>query len=121
MSEYRIERDSLGEIRLPKKAYYGPQTQRAVENFRISGRTLPKQLVDALGLVKFAAAFVNRDFGKLGDCPNPPAVDGSAPFSPLNTKQVESILTACREVADGHFDDQFPVDIYQTGSGPPDK
>ena len=65
MSEFRIERDSMGEVRLPAKAYYGAQTQRAVENFPISGRTLPKELIHALGLVKFAAAIANRDLGKL--------------------------------------------------------
>ncbi len=118
MSEFRIERDSMGEVRLPAKAYYGAQTQRAVDNFPISGRTLPKELIHALGLVKFAAAMVNRDLGKLGDCPNfRHSENGTVPFSPLNAQQVEALLTACREVADGRFDDQFPVDIYQTGSG----
>ena len=56
----------MGEVRLPAKAYYGAQTQRAVENFPISGRTLPPELIHALGLVKWAAATANRDLGRLG-------------------------------------------------------
>ena len=107
MSEFRIERDSMGEVRLPAKAYYGAHTQRAVDNFPISGRTLPKELIHSLGLVKFAAAIVNRDLEKL---------TGSGK-NHLNSKQVEALLTACRELADGRFDDQFPIDVYQTGSG----
>jgi fumarate hydratase class II len=122
MSEFRVEHDSMGEVRLPAKAYYGAHTQRAVDNFPISGRTLPKELIHALGLVKFAAAIVNHDLGKLGDCPNfSPSENGTVPFSPgknqLNEKQIEALLAACRELADGHFDDQFPIDVYQTGSG----
>ena len=65
MSDFRIEHDSMGEVRLPAAAYYGAHTQRAVDNFPISGRTLPKELIHALGLVKFAAVIVNRDLGKL--------------------------------------------------------
>ena len=63
MSDFRIERDSMGEVRLPAQAYYGAQTQRAVENFPISGRPLPAELIHALGLVKLAAATANRDLG----------------------------------------------------------
>ncbi len=61
MSEFRIERDSMGEVKVPAKAYYGAQTQRAVENFPVSGQPLPKRLIHALGLVKAAAAIANRD------------------------------------------------------------
>jgi fumarate hydratase class II len=107
MTKTRIERDSLGEVSLPAKAYYGAQTQRAVQNFPISGKPLPVELIHALGLVKWAAAVVNRDLGRFtatGQCP-------------LSNAQVDAMLKACREVADGKFDDQFPVDIYQTGSG----
>src|SRR5574340_1607635 len=107
MTELRIERDSMGEGCLPAAAYYGPQTQRAVENFPISGRTVPAELIHALGLVKWAAAKVNRDLGKL---------TGAGPRR-LTDAQVEALVTACREVADGRFDDQFPVDVFQTGSG----
>jgi fumarate hydratase class II len=107
MSEFRIETDSMGEVRLPAAAYYGAQTRRAVENFPISGKPLPRELIHALGLVKYAAAKANHDLGKL---------TGSGK-NRLNEKQVEAILKACREVADGRFDDEFPVDVYQTGSG----
>jgi len=107
MTDFRSERDWLGEVSLPRKAYYGPQTGRAVENFPVAGRTLPVELIHALGLVKWAAATVNRDLGRL---------TGSGK-SPLDDRQVEALLTACREVADGRLDDQFPVDVFQTGSG----
>ncbi len=107
MSKFRTERDSMGEVRLPAKAYFGAQTQRAVENFPISGRTLPTEMIHALGLVKWAAAVANRDLGRL---------TGSGK-NPLSDKQVEALLAACREVAGGKFDDQFPVDVFQTGSG----
>ena len=105
--DFRIEYDSLGEVRLPTKAYYGAQTQRAVENFPISGHTMPPEFIHAFGLVKWAAAIANRDLGKL---------TGSGK-NPLDDRQVGSLIAAAREVADGRFDDQFPVDVYQTGSG----
>jgi fumarate hydratase class II len=116
MSEHRIERDSMGEVRLPAQAYYGAHTQRAVENFPISGRTLPKELIHALGLVKLAAATVNRDLGKLSK-KGTGSERSEAPVPFLSDGQVEALLAACREVADGRFDDQFPIDVYQTGSG----
>ena len=65
MSEFRTERDSMGEVRVPAGAYYGAQTQRAKDNFPISGRPLPPPLIHALGLVKYAAAVANRELGKL--------------------------------------------------------
>ena len=65
MSEFRIEKDSMGEVHVPAQAYYSAQTQRAVENFPISGQPLPARLIHALGLVKVAAAIANRDLGKL--------------------------------------------------------
>ncbi|MHB8898676.1 MAG: class II fumarate hydratase [Thermoguttaceae bacterium] len=107
MSEFRIERDSMGEVQLPAHAYYGAQTQRAVENFPISGQALPPELIHAIGLVKWAAASANRDLGLL---------TGSGK-NRLTDRQVEALLAACREVAQGRFDDQFPIDVYQTGSG----
>ena len=110
MADFRTERDSMGEVRLPAKAYYGAQTQRAVENFPISGRTLPPELIHALGLVKWAAATANRDLGRLRD-----ACRGQA--DRLSDRQIDALLAACREVAEGKFDDQFPVDVFQTGSG----
>jgi len=106
MSRFRIERDSMGEVQLPAEAYYGAQTQRAVENFPISGRGLPPELIHALGLVKLAAATANLDLGKLSSGPQA-----------LSPEQVHALLAACREVAEGRWDDQFPVDVFQTGSG----
>jgi len=107
MTDYRMQRDSMGEVRLPANAYYGAQTQRAVENFPISGQRLPAELIHAIGLVKWAAASVNRDLGLL---------TGSGK-RPLSEAEVDALLAACREVAEGRLDDQFPIDVYQTGSG----
>lgn len=107
MSEFRIERDSMGEVRVPAKAYYASQTQRAVENFPISGMTLPPALIHAMGLVKYACGVANRDLGKL---------TGTGK-NPLSDQQVEAMLKACREVAEGQWDDEFPIDVFQTGSG----
>ncbi len=107
MSEYRTEHDSMGDVRVPAHAYYGAQTQRAVENFPISGWTLPPALIHALGLVKQAAAVANRDLGKLT----------STGKNPLTNKQVDALLAAAREVAQGKFDAEFPIDVFQTGSG----
>lgn len=107
MSEFRTERDSMGEVRVPANAYYAAQTQRAVENFPISGWPLPGDLIHALGLVKYAAAIANRDLGKL---------TGTGK-NPLSDKQVDALLAACREVADGKHDQEFPIDVFQTGSG----
>jgi fumarate hydratase class II len=96
---FRIENDTLGDVRVPAKALWGAQTQRAVENFPVSGRRLPRRLIRALGLVKKAAAEVNRESQSL---PSPIA---------------EAIATAAQEVAHGQHDEQFPVDVFQTGSG----
>src|SRR2546421_11049717 len=98
MSAFRIEKDSMGEVKVPAQAYYGAQTQRAVENFPISGQGLPTRLIRALGLVKVAAAAANRDLGK------------------LKPEIADPIIEAAREVAEGKFDDQFPVAVCQTGS-----
>lgn len=107
MSGFRTERDSMGEVQVPADAYYGAQTQRAVENFQISGNTLPPSLIHAMGQVKLAAAHANRDIGKL-------AGTGK---NPLNDTQIKALIAAATEVAEGRFDDQFPIDVYQTGSG----
>ena len=107
MNHMRTERDSLGEVQVPAGAYYGAQTQRAVENFPISGWSLARPLIHAMGLVKLACATANRDLGKLTKTGK----------NPLDEIQVESLLAACREVADGKLDDQFPIDVFQTGSG----
>ncbi len=99
MGAYRIERDTMGEMRVPENALYGPQTQRAVENFPISGLRFPRAFLRALGLIKAAAARVNAELGEL-----PPDL-------------ADKIERAAGEVADGRHDDQFVVDIFQTGSG----
>src|SRR4051794_17285872 len=99
MSEFRIESDSMGDVKVPAKAYYGAQTQRAVENFPISGQPLPGDLIRALGMVKAAAAEANRDLGK------------------LKPEIAAPIIAAAKEVAAGKFDAEFPIDVYQTGSG----
>jgi fumarate hydratase, class II len=95
----RIERDSMGEMEVPASALYGASTQRAVLNFPISGRGFPRPFIRALALIKQAAAETNAELGLLD-----PDVAGA-------------IATAAAEVADGRHDDQFPIDIYQTGSG----
>ncbi len=107
MSEYRIETDSMGEMKVPAQAYYSAQTQRAVENFPVSGWTLHPRLIHAMGLTKYACGIANRDLGKL---------TGSGK-NPLNDEQVTAMLNAALEVAEGKFDDQFPIDVFQTGSG----
>jgi fumarate hydratase class II len=107
MSEFRTERDSMGDVRVPAKAYYGAQTQRAKDNFPVSGWPLPPALIHALGLVKYAAAVANRELGKLS---------GSGKNS-LTPAEIDALLAASREVAAGKLDDQFPIDVFQTGSG----
>ncbi len=99
MTDYRVESDSLGEVLVPANALYGAQTQRAIDNFPISGITFSRTFIKALGLVKLAAARANADLGLLPD------------------DMAQAIQEAAQEVADGHWDDQFPIDIYQTGSG----
>src|SRR6185437_946295 len=107
MADFRVERDSMGEVRVPAQAYYGAQTQRAVENFPISGWHLPLALIHGMGLVKYACGVANRDLGKLSGTGK----------TRLDAKQIGAMLQACMEVADGKLDDQFPVDVFQTGSG----
>lgn len=97
----------MGDVQVPAQAYYGAQTTRAVENFPVSGWPLPPTLIHALGWVKWAAAVANRDLGKL---------TGTGK-NPLDDRDVAALLAACREVADGKFDREFPIDVFQTGSG----
>lgn len=99
MATTRLEHDSLGELRVPADALYGAQTQRAVENFPVSGLRMPRRFIAALGLIKAAAAEVNGELGML------PAAKAAA------------IVRAARAVAAGECDAQFPVDVFQTGSG----
>ncbi len=107
MSEFRIEKDTMGEVRVPALAYYASQTQRAVENFPVSGWPLHDDLIHAMGLVKYACGVANRDLGKLQNT-------GKVR---LDAKQIGFMLEAAKEVAAGKFDDQFPIDVFQTGSG----
>ncbi len=95
----RVERDTMGTMEVPADAYYGAQTQRAVENFPISDLRFPRRFIQALGLIKGAAAEVNRQLGL------------------LDRQRGEAIVQAARDVADGKLDNQFPLDIFQTGSG----
>ncbi|MBO2463816.1 class II fumarate hydratase [Actinomadura violacea] len=97
--EFRVEHDSMGEVRVPAAAKWRAQTQRAVENFPISGRGLEPAHIAALGQVKAAAAAVNAELGV------------------LDKDLAEAIGEAAREVADGRWNDQFPIDVFQTGSG----
>jgi fumarate hydratase, class II len=95
----RIEKDSMGTMELPADALYGATTQRAVLNFPISGYRFSRPFIRALGLVKWAAAQANRDLGKLDE------------------RRAQLITAAAEEVIEGHWDSQFPIDIFQTGSG----
>ncbi|WP_277100246.1 class II fumarate hydratase [Corynebacterium riegelii] len=97
--EYRIEHDTMGEVKVPVDALWRAQTQRAVENFPISGRGLEAQQIRALGLLKAACAQVNKGLGN------------------LDAEKADAIIAAAKEIADGKHDDQFPIDVFQTGSG----
>ncbi|TSD46104.1 class II fumarate hydratase [Rhodococcus sp. KBS0724] len=97
--QFRIEHDTMGEVRVPIDALWRAQTQRAVENFPISGRPLERTQIRAMGLLKAACAQVNKDLGLL-------AAD-----------KADAIISAANEIADGKHDDQFPIDVFQTGSG----
>jgi fumarate hydratase class II len=99
MSEFRIEKDSMGEIKVPKSALYAAQTQRAVDNFPISKMPMPRAFIRALGLIKQKAAEVNLDLGLLDE------------------KKSEAIQKAASDVSEGKYDEHFPIDIFQTGSG----
>lgn len=98
-TEYRIEHDTMGEVRVPVDALWRAQTQRAVQNFPISGRGLERAQIRALGLLKAACAKVNRDLGL------------------LEAAKADAIIAAATEIAEGRHDDQFPIDVFQTGSG----
>ncbi len=98
MTDYRIEKDSLGEIKVPVDALYGAQTQRAVENFPVSGIRFPRVFIRTLGLIKASAAEVNAELGL------------------LDTAVSQAVRLAALEVAEGKWDDHFPLDIFQTGS-----
>ena len=97
--DYRIEHDTMGEVRVPAQALWRAQTQRAVENFPISGSTLESQHIKALAQVKAACAKANAELGV------------------LDQDMAEAIVEAAAAVASGAHDDEFPIDVFQTGSG----
>ena len=96
---YRIESDSMGELQVPESALWGAQTQRAVNNFPISGLTMPRAFIKALGLIKYACAGANSELGL------------------MKSIAAIAIQRTALDVASGKYDDQFPVDVFQTGSG----
>jgi fumarate hydratase class II len=97
--EFRTEHDSMGEVRVPAEALWQAQTQRAVDNFPIGGRPLPSYLIHALARIKGAAARANADLGV------------------ITPEQRDAIVSAATEIVEGRHDDQFPIDVFQTGSG----
>lgn len=97
--EYRIEHDTMGEVKVPVDALWRAQTQRAVQNFPVSGRGLEAAQIRALGLLKAACAEVNKASGA------------------LDAEKADAIIAAAREIAGNEHDDQFPIDVFQTGSG----
>jgi len=99
IADTRIERDTMGELAVPAKAYYGVQTARAIENFPISSLRMPRSVIRAMGLIKRAAASVNHSLGLLAQ------------------ETADAIMKAATEVVEGRLDGEFPVDVFQTGSG----
>lgn len=99
MTEYRTEHDTMGEVKVPADALWRAQTQRAVDNFPISGRGLEDAQIRALGLLKAACAQVNKDSGS------------------LDAEKADAIIAAAKEIAEGKHNDAFPIDVFQTGSG----
>src|SRR3954451_15313203 len=99
MAEFRTEHDSMGEVRVPAEARWAAQTQRAVENFPISGLRIERSLIAALASIKGAAAVVN------------------ARLKVVDKRIADAIAAVAEEVASGQWDEQFPIDVYQTGSG----
>ena len=97
--EYRIEHDTMGEVKGPAEKYWGAQTQRSVENFKIGTRKMPFAVIEAFGVLKKAAAFANRDLGMIDE------------------RRAMLIAQVCDEIMTGKLNDQFPLVVYQTGSG----
>ena len=98
MADFRIEKDTMGEVKVPAWAYWGAQTQRAIENFPISGWRIPKKMIYAIAMIKRYAAEVNAELGL------------------LDPKIADAIIQASEEVMEGKFDEHFPIDVFQTGS-----
>ena len=98
-TKFKTVKDSMGELEVPETALYGAQTQRAIQNFPISGLRMPAQFIQALAYVKFACASANEELGLLSE------------------QKMDAIQIACKEIIQGRYADQFPIDIFQTGSG----
>jgi fumarate hydratase class II len=99
VGEGRVEKDSFGEIHCPDDAYWGAQTQRAIQNFPVSGMRFPRRFIEALGIIKWAAAKTNEELGL------------------VDARRADAIRQAAEEVIAGKLDEHFPIDIFQTGSG----
>jgi fumarate hydratase, class II len=99
VENYRIEKDTLGEVLVPKNKYWGAQTQRSKENFKIGSEKMPLELIYGLVFIKKAAATVNFQLGK------------------LNEKKMKAIINVCDSILNGDLDDHFPLVVWQTGSG----
>ena len=99
VEQVRIEQDSMGQIEVPAERYWGAQTQRSIQNFKIGGERFPREMIWALGVVKQAIAEVNHELGL------------------LTRDQAEVIQQAAQEVINGTLDDHFPLVVWQTGSG----
>src|SRR5690606_26287968 len=97
--DYRIEKDTMGEVKVPAEAYWGAQTQRSAENFKIGGQKMPVEIIRAFAILKKAAAMTNRDLGV------------------LSSEKAGAIAGVCDEILSGKLDDQFPLVVWQTGSG----
>lgn len=97
--EYRLEHDTMGEVRVPADRYWGAQTQRSFENFRIGTEKMPPEVIRAFAVVKLAAARANAQLGV------------------LDARRAGAIETACHEILDGSLDGNFPLAVWQTGSG----
>ena len=97
--QFRIEKDSMGPVKVPKTAYYGAQTQRAAENFPVSGWRFGREFIRALGLIKYASAKTNLELGL------------------LEKRIAKAIEKASEEVMEGRWDEEFVLDVFQTGSG----
>ena len=97
--DYRIERDSLGEIKVPKDKLWGAQTQRSFQNFKIGKGRMPIEVIRAFAILKKAATLTNQELGQLDE------------------KRAAAIVKACDEISEGKLDDNFPLVVWQTGSG----
>ena len=97
--EYRIEKDTMGEVKVPADKYWAAQTQRSYENFKIGGEIMPREITHAFGILKKAAAIANYNLGK------------------LPKEKLDAIVAACDEVISGKLNEHFPLVVWQTGSG----